>query len=243
MQTEFPARINARQVGYARGWRWIVEAFYLVRQQPLTWMLLAGGYLLIHFAVAAIPLLGAPLTFFLAPIFAGGFVLAAQQAEQGRELKLRTLFAGFDRAPRALLNVGMLYLALLLLAMMLLSAAMPLLGLQLIAAQNAQELPRLEGPVGLFMLLSATLMFLLSLCYWFAPALVVLNGLGPWQALRDSFRGGIANWQAVLLSAFMLAVLLFLAVLPLGLGLLLWFPVLYVTAYTGWKDLFAPQTA
>jgi hypothetical protein len=50
-------------VGYARGWRWIVEAFYLVRQQPLTWMLLAGGYLLIHFAVAAIPLLGPPLTF------------------------------------------------------------------------------------------------------------------------------------------------------------------------------------
>jgi hypothetical protein len=57
MQTDFPARINARQVGYARGWRWIVEAFYLVRQQP-PWMLLAGGYLLIHFAVAAIPLLG-----------------------------------------------------------------------------------------------------------------------------------------------------------------------------------------
>jgi hypothetical protein len=126
-------------------------------------------------------------------------VLAAQQADQGSELKLRALFAGFDRAPRALLNVGMLYLALLLLAMMLLSAAMPLLGLQLIASQNAQELPRLEGPVGLFMLLSATLMFLLSLCYWFAPALVVLNGQGPWQALRDSFRGGIANWQAVLL--------------------------------------------
>jgi hypothetical protein len=78
---------------------------------------------------------------FLAPIFAGGFVLAAQQAEQGRELKLRALFAGFDRAPRALLNVGMLYLALLLLAMMLLSAAMPLLGLQLIARRMRRSCP------------------------------------------------------------------------------------------------------
>ncbi|BBF87618.1 possible transmembrane protein [Aquitalea magnusonii] len=241
MQTDFPARINARRVGHVRGWRWIVEAFYLVRQQPLTWMLLAGGYLLIHFAVAAIPLLGPPLTFFLGPIFAGGFVLAAQQAEHGSELRLSVLFAGFRQAPRALLNVGMLYLGLLLLAMMLLSAAMPLLGIHMIAGQNAQELPRLEGPVSLFMLLSAALMFLLSLCYWFAPALVVLNGLGPWQALRDSFRAGMANWPAVLLSAFMLALLLFLALLPLGLGLLLWFPVLYVTAYTGWKDLFAPQ--
>jgi hypothetical protein len=241
MQTDFPTRIDARQVGYARGWRWIVEAFYLVRQQPLTWMLLAGGYLLIHFAVAAIPMLGPPLTFFLGPVFAGGFVLAAQQVERNSELKLSALFAGFRQAPRALLNVGMLYLAVLLLAMMLLSAAMPLLGIHVIAAANAQDMPRLDGPIGLFMLLSAALMFLLSLCYWFAPALVVLNGLGPWQALRDSFRGGLANWQAVLLSAFMLALLLFLALLPLGLGLLLWFPVLYVTAYTGWKDLFAPR--
>lgn len=243
MQTDFPARVAARKVAYTQGWRWIVQAFYLVRQQPLTWALLAGGYLLIHFALAAIPLLGPPLTFFLAPLFAAGFVLAAQQAEHGVELKLGALFAGFRQAPRALLNVGMLYLALLLLAMLVLTALMPLLGVHLTPAQNPRQLPQLDGPVSLFMLFSAGLMFLLSLCYWFAPALVVLNGLGAWQALRDSFCGGIANWRAVLLSAFMLALLLFLALLPLGLGLLLWFPVLYVTAYTGWKDLFAATAA
>lgn len=243
MQTDFSARVDARKVGYTQGWRWIVQAFYLVRQQPLTWMLLAGSYLLIHFAVAAIPLLGAPLTFFLAPIFAAGFVLAAQQAEQGVELKMAALFAGFRLALRPLLNVGMLYLALLLLAMMLLSALMPMLGIHMAAPSAGEELPQLSGPVAPFMLLTSALMFLLSLCYWFAPALVVLNGLGPWQALRDSFRAGIANWPAVLLSAFMLALLLFLALLPLGLGLLLWFPVLYVTAYTGWKDLFAVRQA
>jgi len=185
-------------------------------------------------------MLGAPLTFFLAPLFAGGFVLAAQRAEQGVELKMADLFGGFRRAFRPLLNVGMLYLALLLLAMLLLTALMPMLGIQLGAAQPGQAVPQLTGSIGPFMLLTSLLMFLLSLCYWFAPALVVLNGLGPWQALRDSFRAGIGNWQAVLLSALMLALLLFLALLPLGLGLLLWFPVLYVTAYTSWKDLFAP---
>ncbi|MFB9158297.1 hypothetical protein ACFFT9_11580 [Chromobacterium violaceum] len=31
------------------------------------------------------------------------------------------------------------------------------------------------------------------------------------------------------------------ALLPLGLGLLLWLPVAFVTAYTGWRDVFAAQ--
>jgi hypothetical protein len=139
-----------------------------------------------------------------------------------------------------LLNVGMLYLALLLLAMMLLSAAMPLLGIQLIARRVRRSCPGWKAR-------SAVHAAQRSADVSAQPVLLVCAGaggaewLGPWQALRDSFRGGMANWQAVLLSAFMLAVLLFLALLPLGLGLLLWFPVLYVTAYTGWKDLFAPR--
>jgi len=240
MQTDFTTGVTIRKVGYAQGWSWIVQAFYLVRQQPLTWILLAGSYLLIHFAVSAIPRLGPPLTFFLAPLFGGGFVLAAQQAEQGRELKMADLFGGFRRAFQPLLKVGMLYLLLLLLAILLLSSLMPLLGIQLTAGVAGQSLPQWEGPLLPFMLLSAGLMFLLSLCYWFAPALVVLNGVGPLQALLGSFRAGMANWSAVLLCALMLSLLLFLALLPLGLGLLLWFPVLYVSAYIGWKDLFVP---
>lgn len=68
MQTDFTTGVTIRKVGYAQGWSWIVQAFYLVRQQPLTWILLAGSYLLIHFAVSAIPRLGPPLTFFLSSV-------------------------------------------------------------------------------------------------------------------------------------------------------------------------------
>ncbi|UGA39964.1 hypothetical protein JOS77_11625 [Chromobacterium haemolyticum] len=64
----FDALPAPRKVAFGRGWRWIVEAFYIVRQQPLTWILLALAYLVINFIVSMIPLLGGPLSFFLAPV-------------------------------------------------------------------------------------------------------------------------------------------------------------------------------
>ena len=80
----FDALPIPRKVAFSRGWRWIVEAFYIVRQQPLTWILLALAYLVINFIVSMIPLLGGPLSFFLAPVFAAGFILAAKRASKER---------------------------------------------------------------------------------------------------------------------------------------------------------------
>ncbi|OWY41104.1 hypothetical protein CEK28_02205 [Xenophilus sp. AP218F] len=237
---QFNADPTPRRVAALRGWRWCIEAFYIVRQQPLTWILLALAYLVIHFAVSYIPVVGGPITFFVAPVFAAGFVLAAHKSEQGGELELSDLFAGFKRAPRQLINVGMLYLGLLLLALLLLSFLVPLLGVHVpTGAAAPQSLADIEGPIGLLLILGAVLVFLVSTSYWFAPALVALTGAGAWRAIRLSLRAGLANWLALLLASVALSALLLLALLPLGLGLLLWFPVMYVTAYTSWRDIFA----
>ncbi|WP_253272396.1 BPSS1780 family membrane protein [Chromobacterium subtsugae] len=182
-----------RKVGAGRGWRWCVEAFHIVREQPLTWVLLTLVYLLIHFAINAVPMIGGLVGAIIGPVFAGGFVMAARKSERGEELELADLFAGFRLMPGPLLQVGALFFALMLAAMLALVAVgaasgvtSGLLGghLQLQAHSDA-----LFGVVLALVGLMTVVMFIVSLCYWFAPALVALGGVAPWQAIRSSFLG------------------------------------------------------
>jgi len=50
------------------------------------------------------------------------------------------------------------------------------------------------------------------LAMWFAPALVVFQNCGPWQAVTTSLRAALANWQPV--AVYGLLLFLFGAVLP-----------------------------
>ena len=136
----------------------------------------------------------------------------------------------------------MLYLAILIVIGIALGLLMGVLGIS-VSKSDPNAIPVIAGPIALAAFIGGVAVFLVSLAYWFAPALVTLQQLGPWQAIRTSLQAGLANWGAVLVSGLMLAVLAFIAMIPLGLGLLLWFPVLYVTAYTGWKDIFGQSAA
>ncbi|MDF0606867.1 BPSS1780 family membrane protein [Neisseriaceae bacterium TC5R-5] len=237
---ELPVEPMSRKVAFSRGWAWVVEAFYIVRQQPLTWVLLALAYIVMHVVLSAIPVFGTPLTFFIAPVFAAGFIAAAKKSEHGAELELMDLFVGFKTTLRPLINVGMLYMALIISSLLLLGIFGQFIGIEIKEVPN--RVPEISGPVWPFLGVAALLMFLLNLTYWFAPALVMIGQVSPWQAMRLSLRAGLTNWSVVLSCGLMLAMLLFLAILPLGLGLLLWFPVLYVTSYTSWKDVFQQES-
>ena len=237
----------ARKVGAGRGWRWCVEAFHIVREQPLTWVLLSLVYLLIHFAVNLLPVIGGLVGALIGPVFAAGFVMAARKSERGEELELADLFAGFRLMPGPLLQVGALFFALMLAAMLALVAVGAASGVTSgLLGGHPQIQAHSEALLGLVLALvglMTVVMFIVSLCYWFAPSLVALGGVAPWQAIRSSFSAGLSNWAPLLVAGLALSLLGLLALVPLGLGLLLWLPVVYVTAYTSWKDIFGQEAA
>lgn len=240
MQPDTPvsrAPLPGRQPAGA-GWHWITAAFRLVREQPLTWILLSVVYVVIHVGTSLLPLIGNFLPLLLAPIFAGSFVLAARKAENGGELELADLFTGFREHGKPLFGVALVYLALCMIALMVVIALVALLGsLGWVHKPEGDEMGM--GTMLLFMLVVGVPVYLVSLAYWFAPALVVFDGYAPIAACRASFSAGLANWPAMLTCALMLALLMFLAMLPFFLGLLLWFPVMYVTSYTSYRAVFA----
>ena len=82
---------------------------------------------------------------------------------------------------------------------------------------------------------------LLMMALWFAPALVMLHEMAPLDAMRLSARACIHNLLAFLILAALLYVLLWVAMLPAGLGMLVLIPVIACALYAAWKETFAPQ--
>ncbi|SCK12928.1 BPSS1780 family membrane protein [Vogesella sp. LIG4] len=225
-----------RRVPAVHGWYWVAQAFYLVREQPLTWILFAASYLLLHLLFGLLPGLGQLLAIMLSPVFAGSFVLAARRADRGATLRPQEVLAAFQEHARPLIGLGLSYFGLLVLTMLLIMLLLMAMMGGMHDPQKMQALPLGTQMVG--MSLMAGGLFIASLLYWFAPAAVVLGGFDPLRAMRRSLAGGLLNWQAVLLCGLVLSALLLLALLPAGLGLLLWLPVMFVTVYTAWQDVF-----
>lgn len=78
---------------------------------------------------------------------------------------------------------------------------------------------------------------MLAAC-WLAPALLVSKDLGVLQALRLSAMGSLRNPLAFLTMLVLGAVLLFVASIPLGLGLVVTMPVLACAAVKASEDIF-----
>src|SRR5574343_647055 len=119
MQTPPAHALPPRKVPASHGWQWLRQAFFLVREQPLTWVLFAVCYLLLQSLLGSLGAVGQLLTMVTVPVFAGGFVLAAARADRGETLRPLDVFAAFGSHVRQLVGLGLAYFGLLVAAMML----------------------------------------------------------------------------------------------------------------------------
>ncbi len=76
------------------------------------------------------------------------------------------------------------------------------------------------------------------MAYWFAPILVAFHELAPLDALKLSFRACLHNILPFSVYALISMVLLILAVIPLGLGLLVLIPTMTASLYVSYRDIF-----
>jgi len=113
MQTPSAHALPPRRVPAAHGWQWLRQAFFLVREQPLTWLLFAVFYLLLQTLLGSLGSLGQLLGMVSVPVFAGGFVMAAARADRGETLRPLDVFAACQHHFRQLLGLGLAYFGLL----------------------------------------------------------------------------------------------------------------------------------
>jgi uncharacterized membrane protein len=81
------------------------------------------------------------------------------------------------------------------------------------------------------------------MAYWYAPLLVGLNNLTAGQALKLSFTVCLKNLLPFFVYGVIFTLMLLVAIIPFGLGLLIAVPVMMTSLYASYEDVFVHTTA
>lgn len=227
---------GGRAVAAGAGWRWMVEGFNLFWRNPLIWIVNVLLFLFIVAAVQIVPVLGGIAGSLLAAILAGGLMLGAHAVYYGDALEVGHLFAGFRDRAGTLVLVGLIYLVSVVVVVVGLVMVMGVgLGFAGVVGAGA-------GSMGIGVILAGlialALLLPLGMAYWFAPALVSINGIGAVAAMKASFLGCLRNILPFLVYGLVVVVAAILATLPLGLGWFVLAPVLFASMYAGYRDIY-----
>jgi uncharacterized membrane protein len=237
-----PLLPNARVAPAGNGWTWIVQGWRLFTRAPLMWILSLVILFVCAFALGLVPIVGQIAFQILSPVFAAGLVLACRSLERGGEFELEQLFGGFRRHLGALAVVGVLFLVgeLVVFLVFALFAGFGILTAAMSGQSDATLAAVLAASTSILIggLVAAALMVPLFAAYWFAPALVVMHGMAPIDALKASFVGSFRNFVPFLVYGVVMLVFCIVAAIPFGLGMLVWIPLAFTSSYAAYRDIF-----
>jgi hypothetical protein len=232
------ATIKVAELRASRGVAWLAEAFRLFKRAPLAWIGLCAGWMTITLGLILVPLVGGVIANFIQPVFFASFAIAAFKQAAGEPIVMGDLFTAFRRNVRALINLG----ALLLLLQIGIFALMALLGLPLNTSSDrtvtvAEYLQMFDGKewiLALGFLLTAVVKGAL----WFAPPLIAFHGMSTMHAVRWSIYAALANVGTMIVYGTLLLLLFVLGLIPWALGLLVVIPMMAISSYIGYRDVF-----
>jgi hypothetical protein len=232
------AQLKVAEVRAGRGPGWLAEAFgSFFRKAPMAWIGLTSGWLIITFGLILVPFIGGVIANFLQPVFFASFAIVALRQAAGEPVLMGDLFLGFRRNLRALVNLG----AILLIAEIAIFALMALLGLPMGGGEKtftvAEYVEMLKGKEWI-LLLGFALTVLVKGALWFAPPLIALHDMPMSHAMRWSVYAALANFGAMIVYGILLMVVFFVAIIPWGLGLLVVIPMMVISTYVGYREVF-----
>jgi hypothetical protein len=230
--------MGGRAVGAGQGWTWIADGFGLFKKAPGMWVALVIVLFVILVVLAFIPMLGAVATFLLMPLFVGGLMLGCRALQGGGELELGHLFAGFKTHTANLVVLGALAIGGWIIVMLPVIAIVGTGTMFGMMRGDAAGAAAMGGSFVLAGLVAMALSIPIYMALWFAPALVVLRGLAPVAAVKESFLGCLMNIVPFLIYGLVMLVLGIVAAIPLGLGWLVLGPVAIASVYTAYRDIY-----
>jgi len=231
---------TGRTVPAENGWNWIVQGWNLFKRAPGVWIGLMVVFIVISIVLAFIPVVGSIASMVLTPVFTAGMMIGCRALDEGGELKIEHLFAGFRERFGTLLSVGLLYFAAVLVIALVagLLTGVRVFGLLGGGAVDPGAVASAALSILLALLIMLALLVPVFMAIWFAPALVVFHQFGAIQALKASFEGCLKNIVPFLVQGVILLVAAIIASIPLGLGWLVLGPVLVASIYTAYRDIY-----
>ncbi len=231
---------DPRSVPAGRGWGWIADGFAMFKDSPLNWMVTIIMLVLLSVVLNLVPLVGPlilSLTYF---VWTGGLMLGCRDQSLHGGYDIASLFAGFKKhaGPLVLMSIIVALASTMILLAIIGPGYMNMISAGDGGAEDVAEL--LRDPTGLLLraLLGMLVMVPVMMATWFAPALVVVNNVSVFEAMRLSFIGCTRNLMPFLVYGVIAIVLYVLALIPLFLGLLIFLPTMIASVFVGYRDIF-----
>ena len=230
--------IRVAEVPASRGALWLGEAFRMFRANPAPWLGMTAGWLSITFALVFVPFLGGVIANFLQPAFFAGFAIAGYKQSAGERIVVGDLFSGFRRNMRSQVNLG----AVLLVAQIAIFALMAAMGLPMSRDDNepftiAEYVEALQGKEWI-LAVGFLLTVVVKGALWFAPPLIAFQGMPTMHAVRWSIYAAFANIGPMMVYGAVLLGLFFLGAIPWALGLIVVLPMMAISTYVGYREVF-----
>ncbi len=232
-----------KSVKIGRGWAWLTEGFGHFKKNPLAWILVIVIYFVISLMAGIIPVIGQLALALLTFVWAGGFMLGCRAQTEGKDFQVTHLFSGFSNNTGQLVLLSLIYLIAVIAIFAIAMGPMFSMFIKISTSSPfADPAEFMQGvdmmQFALSMLIASSLAIPLLMLFWFAPALMVINKVPLFQAMKLSFMGCIKNILPFLWYGLICFVLLIIAIISFGLGLLILIPMLIASIYTSYRDIF-----
>jgi hypothetical protein len=236
------------------GLAWWREAFswlFADMGRLLVWIGMCLVVAILSGLLHKVPLLGLAASTVLSFLFAGGLMRAADLTARGEALGFGEMFSGFGPRAAPLAGGGLLVLVALaaLWGVLLTVGVGAVLGGFAVALSQtdpdatASALYGLGGAAALALLVGLLALIPLSMAVWLAPALIMLRGLAPLDALRLSLKASWRNLGALTVYGLVFIGLAIVATLMILLGWLFLMPLCYLSTYAAYRKLFEDAAA
>lgn len=237
--------MEARKVNAANGLLWIKQGYWLFKKSPVLWVVLTVIGVMGLLSLSTFPVVGEPLATLLFPVLLAGFMLGCRALEQGEELELAHLFAGFQQNAPQLVTLGGINLVsqYLILGVMKLTGGAALVNIMMSGkpVEDSTVLMQAVEGAGLSILLGFILFGVLLMAMQLAPMLVIFGKAAPVPALKASLHAFLRNMIPMTVYGIMMMLLALLASMPMMLGWVILLPVMITSIYAIYRDLFPTQ--
>ena len=248
--------MEVQLVSAGKGWQWIVDGYVLFRKSPAMWIAITLLLGVIWLVSMIIPVLGPLLFNLFSPLLFAGLMAGCRALEKGETLELRHLVAGFKVRAAPLVTIGGVYLVgtILVVGIVLVVAGGAMLPSILSkAGTDIETLRAAMRSMALALAVGAAVYLPLIMLIWFAPLLVMFDGMTPVAAMKLSFAACFKNtlpftvyglailglWVVMSLPAAMgIAGALLVIVLLVGS-----IPVFVCSIYASYRDVFVARGA
>jgi uncharacterized membrane protein len=237
MDTENPVATapapQPRTVDVNRSIEWLAGGFRMFMKAPGSWLIIMLVLAVGAWIVGSIGpgWMSGALTTVIGIVVVGTLMRSCHALDEGREI-ITDAKATASSAPLWILGLIAAGMSIAL------SIVTGMLGLSSLAAGFMHPSAFFYG-IGLSFVVIFLLSIVMSMALWLAPALVVLKGVAPLDAIKMSLLATLKNIVPYIVYSLLTMMLCIVASIPLGLGLLVAIPMMICSWYLAYKDMFA----